>query len=454
MTPPPGNQEEADNGALVKDFLVKNGKCVTCESKVPSNSLIECNQCCDRFHAVCSSANRQNKICNETLLKSYSQNSTKNNFMWMCNSCLTLYEHDKNCGISDKLNSMLLKFEMMNNTINELRAEVANNTKSISDISVKNVEGSQNPCNTASSHHASSSSGHSNVGTAWEKPPNIVQSTKQRHEEKSRDDNSRREKVIREKKAKTSLLIKCDEEGDTPSLADIRQIAVTNGIPITQVRVTANKNTVITVPNEDVLNKLKPLLNASPLNKYDVANVRDKLPRISVLDLDEEYDEQNFINTLKLQNQDVASILDTGENISEFYIKKNQSTFQVNITVSENIRKAIKNRGNRLFIGLKSCRVVEKVNVSRCYKCHDHSHISNDCNNIECCGYCSSTDHVSDDCPLKSDVIKNKSRLKCVNCERNNLPCFGHSVYWPLCPMNKKYYRTPQGQSGQNQRLN
>lgn len=372
----------------------------------------------------------------------------------MCNGCLTLYEQDKNCGLHEKLNSMLAKFEVLNNTITELRTEVANNTKVISDLSAKK-NSVVNPCTIGSSSASGSRSNeHSNANNAWGQGPPILQSDKSMQQlQESRDNNKRSEiPPQRQKKAKSSLLIKCDEEGETPSLADIREIAISNGIPVTQVRVTTNKNTVVSVPNEDVLNKLKPLLSANmSLNKFEVANVREKLPRISVIDLEEEYDEQNFVNTLKLQNPDVATVIGNDETISDFYSKKSGTRFQVNITVSDNVRKVIKNRGNRLFIGLKSCRVVDKVNISRCFKCHDHRHFAQECTNVECCGYCSSIEHVSEDCPLKLDVVRNKSQLKCVNCARHNLAGVGHSVYWPLCPINKRYNRTGQGQS---ERLN
>ena len=122
------------SSTINKDFLVKNGSCATCENKVQASSIIECDSCADRFHAVCSSTTKQNKICNETLLKNYSQNSTKDNFKWYCNVCLTLYEHDKNSGLQDKLNTMMLKFEVLTNVIRDLQNEVANNSKCITGI--------------------------------------------------------------------------------------------------------------------------------------------------------------------------------------------------------------------------------------------------------------------------------------------------------------------------------
>ena len=272
----------------------------------------------------------------------------------------------------------------------------------------------------------------------------ITQGSNSQSSVKSPDNNGRDVSSSRQqKKAKNSLLIKCYKEGTTPELSEIRDAAISNGIPVSNVYVTSNNNTVVSVPNPEALSKLKPLLAAqSSMKRYEISNVRDKLPRISVIDLDEKFDETEFVETLKLQNPEVATLINNGENISDFYIKKSsnkQNLFQVNITVTENIRKLIRNRGNRLYIGLRSCRVVDKLNVVRCYKCHDHNHLSNRCVNNERCGYCSSYDHTSDNCNLKTDLVNNKSHLNCVNCERNNLPSSGHSVYWPNCPSNKKY---------------
>ena len=183
---------------------MKYGKCATCEGKVPSTGLIECSQCCDRFHAVCPKANKQNKICNDTLLKSFGQNSTKNNLMWMCNSCLTLYEQDKNCTMNDKLNSLLAKLEILSGTVVELRAEIAKNTRIISELTAEknSVDSAPGIVGSTAEHHT-----HSSSSNAWNNPPAISLTSNM---QESRENNKRVERQ-REKNAKTSLLIKCDD---------------------------------------------------------------------------------------------------------------------------------------------------------------------------------------------------------------------------------------------------
>ena len=249
--------------------------------------------------------------------------------------------------------------------------------------------------------------------------------------------------ILTKKRAKQpSLIVKCSEEGTSPDLSEIREVAITHGIPVNQVHVTSNNNAVVVLPNVDAMNKFKPLLSAKPsLSKHEVDNVKHKLPRICILDIEEHIEETSLIETIKLQNPDVAALLNGGDTFSDIYIKSSstrQKYSQINMTISEKMRKLISNRGNRLYIGLKSCRIVDRKYISRCYRCHEHGHLALKCDNTSCCGYCSSENHGSVDCEFKRDLETNKRNLKCINCKRSNLEHTGHSVYWPLCPVNKR----------------
>ena len=425
---------------LNKDFLVKNGSCISCERKVQSTSVIKCTSCCDMFHAVCPSSNKQNKICNETMLRNFNQNSTRDNFKWYCNVCLTLYEQDKFCGIAEKLNAILLKFDMLSDAFRGIKDEVANNTKSINALTHER--------NHVVDIHADKAVNSSSNGRLQQNVWNM-QSQQQLPIEnpallKSRDEN-KDQRSRKRKREKNSLIMKCNEDGKSPDLAEIRDVAISYGIPVNQVNVTANNNAVITLPTEDALNKLKPLLSTKPsLKQHQVDKVQSKLPRISILDIDEDFEESDFVDTVKLQNPEIADLISNGAVFSDIYIKHGEGKkySQINVTVSENIRKLIKNRRSRLYLGLKSCRVVDRKKLNRCYKCHDHNHIAKHCDNTPCCGYCMSEDHESDDCDMKIDIENNKSNFKCINCQRSRNPNIGHSVYWPLCPVNKYHRKT------------
>ena len=179
-------REETDGSTIAskitKQFLVKDGSCTTCEAKVHAANTIECNSCGGIFHAACQKVEKADKICTETLLRNYSMNSTKANFMWYCDTCLTIYEHDKKCGIQEKLNSLLLKFEIMCNSMSSVKDEVAANSQAITSLV---NQGKQ-------------------VQDSSQKVPSVNY---------------------------PSLLIRCDKEGVSPDLSQTQDITVSYGIP-------------------------------------------------------------------------------------------------------------------------------------------------------------------------------------------------------------------------------
>ena len=416
---------------LIKKFSVKNGTCSTCDGKVQSSSIITCKLCDVNFHAVCPVSTKQDRICNETLLRNYSQNSTRENFLWYCNACYTMNEHDTKCSLMEKLNALLFKFDLLKSSFDKVKNEVANNTMHIKNMVENNIHTTEAPNQTSDNQRNDSLQ----QPNAWLRPLAA---------DKSKQSNRTKRTPPKKKKVDTSLILKCNEDGEQPDISQIKDVAVSYGIPINQVSLTNNNNAVISLPSIEARDTLKPLLAARPsLKKHEVSNIEVKLPIITVLDIEENLDENEFMNMMKLQNAGIATLIEAGEELSNIVLKNrkagNKTFTQVNITVSANIRKEIENRGNRLFIGLKSCRVVDKVNITRCYICHTHGHLARNCSKIPCCGYCCSNNHASRDCVLKDDIYGNKNSLNCINCHRHKLNPIGHSVFWSLCPINKQF---------------
>ena len=435
------SQDGMASDMVTKEFVVKSGTCSTCDGKVQSTAVITCKLCNDIYHAVCPRSTKQNKICNETLLKSYSQNSTKDNFMWYCDTCLTMNEHDTKCSLQEKLNAILLKFDLLSSTLNSVKNEVANNTKHIMEsrtctIGINTNAETVQPIS-QQSEISSKNVAPSDSDNAWSKrlPVNQKQAT-------ASSDGKSYSRIVKKKNA--TILLKCSENGEKPDAKQIREVAIAYGIPINRVNFTANNNAVISLPSTEVRDTLKPLLAAKPsLKKHAVANLEEKLPAITVLDIREELVESEFMDMMKVQNPTIATLIDQGEGFTDvtLAIKQvgNHKFTQVHATVSLKLRTAIKKNGDRIYIGLSSCRVVDKFGILRCYKCHNHSHVAKNCSGTACCGYCSAENHESNSCELKSNIYENKSRLNCINCKRRSLNSQGHSVFWSLCPINKQF---------------
>ena len=87
------------------------------------------------------------------------------------------------------------------------------------------------------------------------------------------------------------------------------------------------------------------------------------------------------------------------------------------------IKDEIMKLGNKLFIGLSSCKVTERYHLLQCYRCQSFGHKrgSNQCSlentDNEVCLYCASN-HLSKHCKVKTDV----SSRKCNNCMSSKDP--------------------------------
>lgn len=82
------------------------------------------------------------------------------------------------------------------------------------------------------------------------------------------------------------------------------------------------------------------------------------------------------------------------------------------------------NRG-RVFMGWRSYRAKEFINIIRCYKCHGYGHFSKVCAAAEqLCEKCGKSGHIKKDC--KEDEI-------CVNCLKTRRKEYKHPVKSRTC---------------------
>ena len=106
--------------------------------------------------------------------------------------------------------------------------------------------------------------------------------------------------------------------------------------------------------------------------------------------------------------------------------------YQVVARVGEDIRRAIKNSDDKIYMDLVALQVVDRFFVKRCNCCQKFGHYQKDCTEESAsCGYCKGN-HLSKDC---NDVQEGDFKhYECVNCERGNKNSNGHSAHWHKCP--------------------
>ena len=102
------------------------------------------------------------------------------------------------------------------------------------------------------------------------------------------------------------------------------------------------------------------------------------------------------------------------------------------IKMSPDVRNAIARSGNRVFLGLTSCRAFDRFWATQCRHCQKFDQTKYRCpakNTSPACSFCA-VPHVSSNCPDK-DV------LKCVNCSSLGSPAERccHSASSLDCPV-------------------
>ena len=236
---------------------------------------------------------------------------------------------------------------------------------------------------------------------------------------------------------KASLCIK--SKGNTVDIKKIKEIACANSIQVSKADVKENGDVYVDMPSHENREKLLPLLEGDTFAQNEIVKLKSKLPTISILNVEDFSSKEEFVEKIQQQNPEIKRLIAEGSEFSIVYTKEPRKSddnskkeyYQVVARVSEEIRRAIKASGNKVFVDLIAHRVVDRFFVRRCNKCQGYGHYEKDCNKPQCCGYCQQS-HKSSDCDqVNSSDTKN---YQCVNCKKEGKSHIGHSSLWHKCP--------------------
>ena len=100
--------------------LQNDGKYQTCSTQVDDNDIIKCFRCKSGFHVICRGSS---DICNKSLMALCNQKSTKRNFVWYCDACLTQLEAsgtDDHLSQFQKMDDLEKKIDLLTNKVSSI----------------------------------------------------------------------------------------------------------------------------------------------------------------------------------------------------------------------------------------------------------------------------------------------------------------------------------------------
>ena len=306
-----------------KRFVLNStGACTVCEDIPSVNNTIKCHSCKLTFHGLCPTTSDDNFICKQTFLKMWHGPSVKPNFQWHCDSCLTKQDEKAVSSTEDRLDTLITMVTSLSAEVTTLKSGFNSEIEAIKTSLTSKV-----PIQSTQSDDESSSAGRSMV---WSNQKGL-------------------------QRVKASLVIKNKPGSIAPSdksaeLSKLKKVAVFNKIPLSRVGYDKNGNTFIECPSITDRNNLQPLL-VTDFNDKEVSVIKDKLPCISIVGIQDEVTKSNLVSQITKQNPALETLINSGEEFNVLFVKGSSSGYTAVARVTPKIRNTIRSERNRVFSG-------------------------------------------------------------------------------------------------------
>ena len=392
-----------------------HGRCPTCQKDSVQGEHIECRECNELFHAICSSAGPDDKVATKTTITNFLLPSTKQNFHFYCDVCLTNIE--------------IRKTESSNERITNLEDKMLGIDKQLEEI--KKLLSGKGRTNT------------------------MVQGEDAPPKDNLWNNKERLEKVrAPEPKARLIISKDTDERKNKEARKVIEKVLIENEISLAETHQNKDGDLVLICDSKDAREELKQLVQTAS-QEIVMSSPNTKLDAITIVGLLSEYGKEEVVKCIKTQNgfvKQFATLNKLDDHLKIHVIKplkNNPNTFQVFASVSPVLRDGLRHHKDRIIIGVVSCKIYDRQQVLRCNNCQHFGHFAKQCPTPEepFCAKCSGN-HRTDSCTGND--------RKCINCMRKNETDVNHSVYYHGCPSTAKYLELKasslnQGQTHQHQ---
>lgn len=367
----------------------EGSECASCKTTPITEQVVQCFICKSYFHALCEAAGNDFKVGTQTMVKTFLAASTKSNFKFFCDGCLTEFER---------------------NLVETQDQKITVLTKKVGDMETKLDE-----------------------ITKLLKTPSRAKSDTQKQVTKTCWDDNEKLSQIKAPKPKPHLVIKKSNEENQNR---IEETLIQNRVQVEQSYKNREGDLVVICNTEDECETVKDLVSTTSV-ETEVRTQKEKRSSITIVGFPKEYTKEEIVQLLVLQNGFVkgfASQNNIDEHIEIYSVrplKNKENSYQAFASVSPTLREGFKHFKNKVTIGFSSCRVYDRYHVKRCNNCQHFGHYAKDCPTPDehTCGKCSEA-HPTSECESEES--------KCINCVRGNKEQCDHTTFDYKCPTLKK----------------
>ena len=229
---------------------------------------------------------------------------------------------------------------------------------------------------------------------------------------------------------------------------------ILKSVPVKSCRETGRGSVVVKFPHAGAREEAKALVGSSAdFQNIAVSEPRKMLPKMTLLDVPPSLPDTEIVSGIQEKNPRIKGLLDAGHTLTLVFSRVKDGKKMAVMKMSPDVRNTIVGNGNRVFLGLTSCRAFDRFWATQCHHCQKFGHTKERCPTKSAspvCGFCAGS-HTSSDCP-------DRSALKCVNCSsQGTLPerC-RHSASSLDCPVmtserKKVIENTDFGSSSKNE---
>lgn len=335
--------------------------CFVCE-KDDTGDVVRCSGICNRWtHAKCVKLSK-------SVAKSIEESD---NVMYMCDDC----NSNSLSAVNSKLNKMLSFMCICEERVNRSEKNVSNLIDQMSEIKMLLCD-SKNKSETV----------------------NKIPTTKKAKTFAEKVKMSKNESVLLLKPKKNQN--SSDTENDLKKVIDPTKVCINN------LRRFPKGGIAIECDNINGTREVQKLVNEKMSEQYVITVPELRRPRVKIVGIEEEMNEEELGEALKSQNEFLAK--SEMKVINLFATKRNNFTAIIEMDANS-FEASMKAR--RVKIKWSSCFLCEDLNVYRCYNCNGYNHKRTNCTNKKSCQRCAS-DHDAKECNSTIEV--------CVNCKEAN----------------------------------